>query len=89
MNRSTQLARQLCSDLSRAPDRKVPEVTHFFQQMAVSSCVSAFLEGGCEMRLAVCLRFGCFGCFGCLVGVWVGRGRWVGVGWDVVAIGCF
>ncbi len=49
MNRSTQLARQLCSVLSRAPvaepERKYPallllgvvEVMHFFQQMAVSS----------------------------------------------------
>ena len=39
-NRSTQLARQVCSVLSSAPLLTVP-VTHFFQQMSVRTCVSA------------------------------------------------
>lgn len=57
MKRSTQLARQVCSVLSSAelpapPERPKTElpgvvlVMHFFQQIAVSSCVSGRWDGG-------------------------------------------
>jgi hypothetical protein len=56
MKRSTQLARQVCSDLSSAAERIVLEVMHFFQQIEVSSWVSV-----CWFWVLLVLYLSCLG----------------------------